>query len=26
METGELLVDDDIYIIGPTTGVYEDKD
>jgi U32 family peptidase len=25
METGELLVDDDIYIIGPTTGVYEDK-
>ncbi|MBQ7985316.1 MAG: U32 family peptidase, partial [Bacteroidales bacterium] len=23
-ETGELSVGDDIYIIGPTTGVYED--
>lgn len=25
LETGELSVNDDIYIIGPTTGVYEDK-
>ncbi len=24
LETGELALNDDIYIIGPTTGVYED--
>ena len=24
LETGELNIGDDIYIIGPTTGVYED--
>lgn len=25
METGELNLGDEIYIIGPTTGVYEGK-